>query len=180
MTQAPNPHQLIWRVAALGPPGCPPKASAPLTGSGQRTTEPFPASRTYGRMSNVCRTTVMWCVTVSGSVMPDPRPLREDEPKRVGSYRLTGYLGGGSQGAVYCGTSPSGQTVAVKVLHRWLVGDNAARRRFVEEMSVACGVAEFGIARVLDVGFDLDVPYIVSEYVPGESLHAVVTRHGPR
>ena len=131
-------------------------------------------------MSNVCRTTVMWCVTVSGSVMPDPRPLREDEPKRVGSYRLTGYLGGGGQGAVYCATSPSGQTVAVKVLHRWLVGDNAARRRFVEEMSVARGVAEFGIARVLDVGFDLDVPYIVSEYVPGESLHAVVTRHGPR
>jgi predicted Ser/Thr protein kinase len=112
--------------------------------------------------------------------MPDPRPLREDEPKRVGSYRLTGYLGEGSQGAVYRGTNPSGQTVAVKVLHRWLVGDNAARRRFVEEMSIARRVAEFGIARVLDVGFDLDVPYIVSEYVSGESLHAVVARHGPR
>ncbi|WP_433174937.1 serine/threonine-protein kinase [Actinoallomurus sp. CA-150999] len=112
--------------------------------------------------------------------MPEPRSLREDEPKRVGSYRLTGYLGGGSQGAVYCGTNPSGQTVAVKVLHRWLVGDNAARRRFVEEMSIAGQVAEFAIARVLDVGFDLDVPYIVSEYVPGESLHAVVARSGPR
>ncbi|GAA4636763.1 serine/threonine-protein kinase [Actinoallomurus vinaceus] len=112
--------------------------------------------------------------------MPDPRQLREDEPKRVGSYRLTDYLGGGGQGAVYRGTSPSGQTVAVKVLHRWLVGDNAARRRFVEEMSIARRVAEFGIARVLDVGLDLDVPYVVSEYVPGESLHAVVARHGPR
>ncbi|MEV0406534.1 protein kinase [Actinoallomurus sp. NPDC050550] len=112
--------------------------------------------------------------------MPDPRPLREDEPKRMGSYRLTGYLGGGGHGAVYRGTNPSGRTVAVKVLHRRLVGDNAARRRFVEEMSIARRVTESRTVRVLDVGLDLDLPYIVSEYVPGESLHTVVGRDGPR
>ncbi|GAB3964626.1 hypothetical protein GCM10029978_025540 [Actinoallomurus acanthiterrae] len=111
--------------------------------------------------------------------MPDPRPLREDEPKRVGSYRLTDYLGEGGHGAVYRGTNVSGGTVAVKVLHRRLVWGNAARRRFVEEMSAARRVTESRTARVLDVGLDLDVPYVVSEYVPGESLHAAVARHGP-
>lgn len=112
--------------------------------------------------------------------MADSRPLREDEPKWVGSYRLTGYLGWGSQGSVYRGMSPSGQTVVVKVLHHWPLGGDAARQRFAQEMSLARRVVDSRVARVLDVGFDVQLPYLVSEYVPGESLHAVVERHGPQ
>jgi hypothetical protein len=68
----------------------------------------------------------------------------------------------------------------VKILHRWLVEDSAARRRFMDEMSMARRVEEFCTARVLDVGLDGDLPYIVSEFIDGESLHTLVVQRGPR
>ena len=62
-------------------------------------------------------------------------PLREGDPSRLGSYRLTGLLGEGGQGAVYLGEDGEGRRVAVKLLHARFSGDPKARARFAAEVA---------------------------------------------
>ncbi|GAA0994508.1 hypothetical protein GCM10009555_087120 [Acrocarpospora macrocephala] len=102
------------------------------------------------------------------------------EPRDLGDYRLTSRIGSGGQGEVHRATAPSGAEVAVKILHATLSEDDGARRRFFREVELARRVAPFCTARVLDVGVHDNQPYIVSEFVPGASLHHVVRQEGPR
>ncbi|RVX38468.1 protein kinase-like protein [Nonomuraea polychroma] len=99
---------------------------------------------------------------------------------QISGYRLTGFLGDGGQGTVYRGLSPSGDEVAVKVLHARMSEDAEERRRFFRQVELARRVAPFCTARVLDMGMHDDRPYIVSEYVRGDSLDRVVRQDGPR
>ncbi|GAA3220718.1 serine/threonine-protein kinase [Nonomuraea helvata] len=89
-------------------------------------------------------------------------------------------LGEGGQGAVYLAESPAGGPVAIKVLHGRLAADPEVRRRFLREAKVAASVAPFCTARVIGTGTLGVQPYIVSEYVPGPSLDALVRGDGPR
>lgn len=111
--------------------------------------------------------------------MPDVSPLRPEDPRRLGNYRLDGRLGAGGQGVVFRGAAPSGGPVAVKLLHARLDG-TAARRAFAREIEAVRRVAPFCTAQVLDADLDGDRPYVVSEYVDGPSLREHVTAAGPR
>ncbi|MEV4109622.1 protein kinase [Nonomuraea sp. NPDC049695] len=110
--------------------------------------------------------------------MPDMRPLRPGDPERIGSYRLVGVLGSGGQGVVYRGVGD--REVAIKVLHGHLSHDDDATKGFLREVEAARRVAAFCTAAILDVGTVDDRPYIVSEYVPGDTLQAVVRTFGRR
>jgi predicted Ser/Thr protein kinase len=112
--------------------------------------------------------------------MPDGRPLQPGDPARLGAYDLTGRLGEGGQGVVYLGRSESGDDVAVKLLRADLAQDETARGRFLRELAAVKRVARFCTAQVLEADVEGDRPYIVSEYVPGPSLHQLVSREGPR
>ncbi|MER5649907.1 ABC transporter substrate-binding protein [Streptosporangium sp. NPDC002524] len=112
--------------------------------------------------------------------MPEPRPLRPGDPERIGPHLLVGFLGEGGQGVVYLARTPSGERVALKVLHARLSDDAHAKRRFQREADAARRVAPFCTARVLQADATGDRPYILSEYVDGESLQQVVSREGPR
>jgi serine/threonine protein kinase len=119
--------------------------------------------------------------------MPDAHPLRSGDPTELGGYEILGRLGEGGQGAVFLGrpvgavaSVRSSDHVAIKLLHGGLTGDGSARARFVRELEVAKRVARFCTAQVLDADVASDQPYIVSEYVPGLSLHSVVRAEGPR
>lgn len=81
---------------------------------------------------------------------------------------------------VYLGLDPSGTEVAVKVLRVGMPGDPEAARRFFRQVELARRVAPFSTARVLDMGMHEERPYIVSEYVRGDSLERAVRRDGPR
>jgi predicted Ser/Thr protein kinase len=105
--------------------------------------------------------------------------LIDGDPRLLGPYEVTGRLGEGGQGMVYLGRGPAG-AVAIKLLHARLISDDAARARFVREVEVTKRVARFCTAQVLDAGTAGDRPYIVSEYVPGPSLHHQLRREGPR
>ncbi len=109
-----------------------------------------------------------------------PSPLRPSDPREVGPYRLTGCLGSGGQGVVYLGESPTGQPVAVKMLHARLSEEPQARERFLREIAAARQVRQFCTARVLDADTSGDRPYVVSEYVEGISLSRLITEQGPR
>jgi predicted Ser/Thr protein kinase len=110
--------------------------------------------------------------------MPDLRPLRPGDPERIGSYRLVGVLGSGGQGVVYRGVGDDGREVAVKVLR--LAHDEDVTKSFLREVEAARRVAAFCTAAVLDSGMADERPYIVSEYVAGDTLQALVQASGPR
>ncbi|GAA0913637.1 serine/threonine-protein kinase [Nonomuraea longicatena] len=112
--------------------------------------------------------------------MNENPPLAADDPRRLGEYDLVSRLGEGGQGIVYLGRGPSGEQVAVKLLHQALVADPQARDRFLREVAVAQRVARFCTAPVLHADLEGSRPYIVSEYVPGPSLRQLVDREGPR
>jgi hypothetical protein len=107
-------------------------------------------------------------------------PLKPDDPRRLGPYELTGRLGDGAQGVVFLGRGPDGRQVAVKLLLTQLGSDHEARARFARELSILQRVAGFCTAQVLASDVAGERPYIVSEYVPGPSLDALVRTQGPR
>ncbi|GIH96861.1 protein kinase [Planobispora siamensis] len=112
--------------------------------------------------------------------MSDLGRLEARDPQHVGVYRLAGVLGEGGQGTVYLGHDPSGRRVAVKVLHARMAAEDVVRQRFEREADLARRVAAFCTAQVLAAGVSDGRLYLVSEYVPGPSLHQLVAAEGPR
>jgi len=106
-------------------------------------------------------------------------PLRADDPRQVGVYRLHARLGEGGMGTVYLAHDPMGHRVAVKVLRPELSSDHEFRARFRSEVSRAREVPPFCTAEVLDADPDHETPYLVAEYVDGPSLADVVRQRGP-
>ena len=115
--------------------------------------------------------------------MPLVIPLRPDDPRHVGRYRLAGRIAGepadpDSAGS-FLSRLPDGAAVAVILLGRTWAPDAASRDRFAAEARAARRVAPFCTARILDAGFDADQPYLVSEFIEGPSLTEVVKAEGP-
>ncbi|MBW5481223.1 WD40 repeat domain-containing serine/threonine-protein kinase [Streptomyces bambusae] len=103
--------------------------------------------------------------------------LLPEDPEQIAGYWLASRLGVGGQGVVYEAYDGQGTRVALKVLHR--TADAFVHERFGREAEAARRVAPFCTARILDVSTDAEVPYLVSEFVPGPTLAARVRTEGP-
>jgi Tol biopolymer transport system component len=106
-------------------------------------------------------------------------PLGPDDPSRLGSYTLLGKLGQGGMGTVYLGRSDKGRLVAIKVIRTEAVGNPEFRARFRLEAETARRVARVCTAEVLDADPDAEWPYLVTEFIEGETLARYVQRNGP-
>ncbi|MFA1547832.1 WD40 repeat domain-containing serine/threonine protein kinase [Actinomadura chokoriensis] len=106
-------------------------------------------------------------------------PLRDDDPRQAGPYRLEGRLGAGGMGEVFLGASPSGRKVAVKVVRAEYAADPGFRRRFAREIEAARKVGGFHTAQVVDADPEAESPWMVTAFIPGPSLRQVVLRQGP-
>jgi serine/threonine protein kinase len=105
--------------------------------------------------------------------------LRAGDPRQVGVYRLVSRLGDGGMGQVFLGVSPGGRPVAVKVIRPELAADPEFLRRFAHEVEAARRVGGFHTAPVVDSDPYADRPWMVTAYIAGPSLRAVVTDGGP-
>ncbi len=92
------------------------------------------------------------------------------------AYRNLVEIGRGGMATVYRATAPNGNLVALKVLGRHLSADSSARLRFQQESRLE--LVHPNIVHVLQYGIEGDVPYIVMEYVVGESLDRLILRRG--
>jgi serine/threonine protein kinase len=99
---------------------------------------------------------------------------------RIGSYVVREVLGQGGMGTVYLAEhAVIGKKVAIKVLKRDLAGHDNLVARFINEARANAVVGHPGIVDVYDVGtLPSGVPYLVMEYLQGESLAQRIARLG--
>jgi eukaryotic-like serine/threonine-protein kinase len=94
-------------------------------------------------------------------------------------YRIENVLGGGGMAVVYRARDEElDRPVAIKVLADNLATDDSFRQRFLREAKLAARLAHPNVVQVYDSGEADDRPYIVMEYVEGETLAALLARRG--
>ncbi|OLT35450.1 hypothetical protein BJF79_32345 [Actinomadura sp. CNU-125] len=106
-------------------------------------------------------------------------PLRADDPARIGDYRLVARLGAGGMGRVFLGRAPSGDPVAVKVVHARFARRQDRRDRFAREIAAVRGIDPAYVAPVVDHDADAAEPWLATAYLPGLTLRQAVELHGP-
>ena len=103
----------------------------------------------------------------------------DTEPLRIGRYQILRELGRGGMGAVYLAERADGefkQRVAIKLMRR--AGSAWEIARFKQERQMLADLDHPNIARLLDGGTHEGLPYVVMEYLEGESLRALLKRRG--
>src|SRR5919204_3180237 len=94
-----------------------------------------------------------------------------------GRYRVEETLGHGGMASVYLARDRElDRPVALKVLAEQFVDDDAFRRRFMREARLAARLSHANVVQVYDTGEEDGRPYIVMEYVSGETLADVLAR----
>jgi predicted ATPase len=96
---------------------------------------------------------------------------------RIGPYEIVRMLGAGGMGEVYQGHDPRlGRHVAVKVLTREFAADPGRLRRFELEARAAAALSHPNILAVYDVGTHGSLPYLVSEFLEGQTLREALNQ----
>ena len=98
----------------------------------------------------------------------------------IGSYQVLRQLGSGAMGEVYLAEHRHlKRKAAVKLLARELVGRPDLLERFFLEARATSAIAHAGIVQVFDCEIDpTGRPYLVMEYLDGETLAAALARRG--
>jgi eukaryotic-like serine/threonine-protein kinase len=98
------------------------------------------------------------------------------QAKTIAHYRILETLGVGGMGAVYKAYDEKlHRTVALKVLTPEAILHEDRRRRFLQEARAASALNHPHILAVYEVGEDDGKPYMVMEYVEGETLRQKIT-----
>jgi len=96
-----------------------------------------------------------------------------------GRYRLRDKLGSGGMSTVYLAQDEVlDRPVAIKLLHREISEEADQLERFRREARTAARLSHPNLVSVIDAGEDEGRPYIVFEYVDGETLKRCIERKG--
>src|SRR3989440_5721691 len=96
-----------------------------------------------------------------------------------GRYRLEARIGSGGMSTVYRALDETLQRqVAVKLMNREVATDSDQLERFRREARAVAQLSHPHIVGVIDAGEDQGRPYIVFEYVEGETLKNRIRRQG--
>lgn len=97
-----------------------------------------------------------------------------ETPGRVGKYEIEQFLGGGMAHVYRAKDTVLGRRVALKMLTDKAMADPRAKERFLEEARTASNLSHENIISVFDFGEDQGRPFMVMEFLEGESLrHAI-------
>ncbi len=102
--------------------------------------------------------------------------------RHLNNYEVVSLLGEGGMGTVYLALHPiMGRKAAVKVLKPELAKDEALVTRFFNEARAANAIRHPNIIDIIDVGMwpEDNVPYMLMEFLEGESLASRLDRSRP-
>lgn len=106
-------------------------------------------------------------------------PLPDWAPAELGGYRLIRELGHGGMGYVFEAEDERIQRrVAIKVLHPDKLKRDDAGPRFLREARAAAAVEHENVARVLHVGEDAGMPFMVMPLLKGATLQKRLKKEG--
>jgi eukaryotic-like serine/threonine-protein kinase len=123
-----------------------------------------------------------FCETPAAGVL-GALPELDNSPRlpvgtRLGAYEITQFIAAGGMGTVYRARHTLlGRDVALKTVTPFAL-DGAAKRRLIREARHASSLAHPNICAIYDVGEEGDLPFIVMQYVDGNSLGDII-RDGP-
>lgn len=97
----------------------------------------------------------------------------------IGNYELIDKVAEGGMGTVYKGRHrETGQIVAVKVIAPHMTGNQVLLKRFQQEYNASRLLNHPNIVRALEFNNTSSTPYMVMEFVEGESLGSRLEREG--
>jgi serine/threonine protein kinase len=97
-----------------------------------------------------------------------------------GGYGILELVGVGGMGRVYRAEQKAlGRTVAVKIIHPHLLGDESASVRFITEARASSRLNHPNSVGVIDFGKSGTQLYLVMEFLRGKDLARVVYEEGP-
>ena len=105
---------------------------------------------------------------------PDSAGAR-DPGQLVPGYRVLSLIGQGGMARVYLAERErDGRQLALKVLDPSLRADEVLYKRFLQEHKLLASIRDEHVARIYDLGFTGQCPYIAMEYLPGGTLAAKI------
>jgi TolB-like protein len=94
---------------------------------------------------------------------------------RLAHYNLLGRIGAGRMGELYrARDTRHGRTVALRVVAPSIRDEEGRRQQFESDAARAAGLSHPNVAALYECGEDQGELYVASEFVPGETLKAVV------
>ena len=113
------------------------------------------------------------------SLQLDP-PSHPEMLGRLGRYEVERVIGTGGMGVVVKAYDTElNRPAAIKLLGQHLAHNGAARVRFAREARAAAAVVHEHVVAIHNIESDAKAPFIVMQYVAGESLQERVDRQGP-
>jgi len=97
-----------------------------------------------------------------------------DHPSRVGKYEIEKFLGGGMSNVYRAKDTVLGRRVALKILTSASAADEESKTRFLLEARMASNIVHENIISIFDFGEEQGRPFIVMEFLEGESLRAAI------
>jgi serine/threonine protein kinase len=109
--------------------------------------------------------------------------MNANQPLQTGQtfarYQIVGIIGEGGMGTVYEAFHPVlKKRFAIKTLLADIAQTPEFRARFLREAEVAARINHPNIVRVTDVGSEGDTPYMVMEYLEGQTLGRLLAARG--
>jgi len=97
-----------------------------------------------------------------------------------GRYKLIDELGRGSFATVYIARDMKNNRIyAVKIMHNEFSDDGELLARFQREAHILSQFSDHHIVRIFDYGDEIDIHYIVMDYIDGQNLKYHTLTHGP-
>ncbi len=142
-------------------------------------------SAVYRRITNA----VQWCGMAESAPSPEDRwqaiakilgpSDKLDCLGTLGPYEISDVVGHGGAGVVLKGYDPKlSRFVALKVLAPEFAANATARKRFLREGQAAAAISHPHVVTIHAIDDTAPLPFIVMEYISGESLQSRIDRVG--